>query len=908
MAVSSPLWQRFCPVLLACVAFSHAEAATAPWTPIGPPGAAVTAILVDPGSAAVFLGTQQGGIFASTDSGATWEKLYTGPPCTAISDFAVIEGSLYAALGEPRSGCVSPDTGGVIRSRNGGRTWTGAGLDGQHVSSLRPDPLDPAALYAASTGAVSRSSDGGQTWQTIFPTAGNRILAVGIDPTNPSLILVGTSIGPFKSVDRGVTFRPIRHRICPQDPSCGYAAPALPFSTTAFLFDPSLPGTVYGQSPAGTFQSRDWGENWNLFGLSFGAVAMDPARPGQLYGASSKGVFTGASSGVWTPVGGVPPSDFSSGVLALAPDPGTPGRLYVGTGWGPFRSDDGGRSWGPASEFVRDLPVTAFAFAPSDPMIAYAAQYNRGVFKTTDGGRRWILAGYQGPNPLIETLAVDPFDPDHLLAFTSDSYDWMIGDKRALQSTDGGASWALGVPIPDYVLFGAPRSLLADPMAPGVWYLAHNSDVSVTRDGGLSWESGGLHDLLSVPPFPNVYALAADPNRPGVVYAAQSGGLYRSDNHGRSWALTDRALSGARSLAVDPRDSSVYGVTASGLVNTVRGILWNAKIAPASESLLSVSADPSSGAIYLATASGVFRSTDAGVTWQALGGDLEPLLAPGLYVHPKNGRLAASTRTGIYGRNACSDAGTLCLGNGRFLVRARWTSPDGQSGDGRAEAVSDDSGYFWFFTPGNIEMMAKIVSGCAVNSRTWFFAAGLTNIGVVTTVTDVQTGTVQTYVNPQGTSFQPIQDTVAFETCSTARESGLAAAAERPARNTATTIAASGACRTDATTLCISGGRFQVKAKWTMPDGASGAAQAVSLTGDTGYFWFFGAGSAELIVKVVSGCDFNSRYWTFAAGLTDVNVVTTVTDTQTGEARIYSNPQGMPFVPVLDAAAFATCP
>jgi len=64
----------------------------------------------------------------------------------------------------------------------------------------------------------------------------------------------------------------------------------------------------------------------------------------------------------------------------------------------------------------------------------------------------------------------------------------------------------------------------------------------------------------------------------------------------------------------------------------------------------------------------------------------------------------------------------------------------------------------------------------------------------------------------------------------------------------------------------------------------------------------------EMVVKVLNACALNSRYWTFAGGLTDVNVILTVTDTQTGAIQTYTNPQGTPFQPIQDTNAFATCP
>jgi hypothetical protein len=64
----------------------------------------------------------------------------------------------------------------------------------------------------------------------------------------------------------------------------------------------------------------------------------------------------------------------------------------------------------------------------------------------------------------------------------------------------------------------------------------------------------------------------------------------------------------------------------------------------------------------------------------------------------------------------------------------------------------------------------------------------------------------------------------------------------------------------------------------------------------------------EVVVKALNGCGQNSRYWIFGAGLTNVNVVTTITDTQTGIGHAYTNPQGTPFRPIQDTGAFATCP
>jgi PKD repeat protein len=104
----------------------------------------------------------------------------------------------------------------------------------------------------------------------------------------------------------------------------------------------------------------------------------------------------------------------------------------------------------------------------------------------------------------------------------------------------------------------------------------------------------------------------------------------------------------------------------------------------------------------------------------------------------------------------------LCVGNGRFSVSADWTEPDGTPGHGTAVKLTNDAGYFWFFLPSNIELVVKVLNGCGIDNAYWVFAAGLTNVEVVLTVTDEQTGAVYASTNPQGVAYVPIQNTAAF--------------------------------------------------------------------------------------------------------------------------------------------------
>lgn len=98
-------------------------------------------------------------------------------------------------------------------------------------------------------------------------------------------------------------------------------------------------------------------------------------------------------------------------------------------------------------------------------------------------------------------------------------------------------------------------------------------------------------------------------------------------------------------------------------------------------------------------------------------------------------------------------------------------------------------------------------------------------------------------------------------------------------------------CQTTAEALCL-GGRFRVEAFWRDFQGNFGPGRAISLTADTGYFWFFDAANVEVIVKALDGQGLNGHHWVFYGALSTVEYTLTVTDTQTGAARRYVNPPG----------------
>ena len=149
-----------------------------------------------------------------------------------------------------------------------------------------------------------------------------------------------------------------------------------------------------------------------------------------------------------------------------------------------------------------------------------------------------------------------------------------------------------------------------------------------------------------------------------------------------------------------------------------------------------------------------YYSTNSGASWTSMASFTSPPRALGIRVDTGSGTTPNCTPTTT----------AMCLNANRFKVEATWQSSS-SSGVGNVTELTDDTGYFWFFSPSNVEVVVKVLNGCGANARYWVFSAGLTDVRVTLTVTDTKTGSVRQYINPQGTAYAPVQDTSAFATC-----------------------------------------------------------------------------------------------------------------------------------------------
>ena len=134
------------------------------WTPIGPDGGFILALAVDPRTpATVYAGTQNGGLFKTTNGGRSWKNAHVGLADSAVNALAIDptnSKTLYAGTDD-----------GLFKSTNGGASWSAAsnGLPQAPVADLVIDPVTPTTLYAGvflitGGGGVFKSTNGGASW------------------------------------------------------------------------------------------------------------------------------------------------------------------------------------------------------------------------------------------------------------------------------------------------------------------------------------------------------------------------------------------------------------------------------------------------------------------------------------------------------------------------------------------------------------------------------------------------------------------------------------------------------------------------------------------------------------------------------------------------------------------------
>jgi photosystem II stability/assembly factor-like uncharacterized protein len=300
----------------------------------------------------------------------------------------------------------------------------------------------------------------------------------------------------------------------------------------------------------------------------------------------------------------------------------------------------------------RDDAVVVIALHPSNPNILYIAT-NDYIYKSRDEGGTWEKISGGMSHSRVISIAIDPALPATVYAGTK-------GDA-VYKSYDGGHRW---VPqkagLDDVTITSVVNQLLFDSENANRLFAATTMGIFESVDGGETWKKRmeGMKEVLMV------VTLAIDPERRNVLYAGTSGGVYKSLDQGQTWAKANQGLispamlSTSRALMVntiviDPhRTDIVYAGTLHGLFQSVdAGRSWT-RIGEAlpDQMIIALALDASSDTLYAAGRQGLYKSQDAGANWTSVNEGLASLNIRSLAISPADPRTLylGSNSAGLY--------------------------------------------------------------------------------------------------------------------------------------------------------------------------------------------------------------------------------------------------------------------
>ncbi len=646
------------------------------------------------------------GMFMSTDAGASWFPANdgittrTGPSGDAIPVFCTtIDPSdpdiVWAGTQNVR---------GIFRSEDGGYSWAqrDSGVvenEGITFRGFAVDPGDSDVVWAAAEisswaggrperpgrgfdmveGVVYKTTNGGAGWSPVW-RGDNLARYIWIDPTAPDTVYVSTGIFDREAAN--------------SDPGLG---------------TPGGEGVLKTTDGGVTWRNTNDG----LDNLYIGSLFMHPEDPQTLLAAAGSNVYYGGTgvylttdgAETWTPVLRDPVEEiegFHSVEFALA----DPNIAYAASSARVYRSEDRGRTWRamtPPESAWGDPPVRGgfpidLQVDPRDPDRLFINAYGGGNFLSTDAGRTWTMAstGYTGAQ--TRGIGVDPDHPGRV---------WVTGRSGLFVSTDGGGTWTGQSPFDPWptfegmafaiasdgtmleadnvergIAFGsgeewdyrslalpsgqAVRSLAFAPSQPGIAYagvgafftpsyfddMIAGGGIYRTDDGGRRW-SPAVDDLAAAA---HVSGLAVDPFDPDRVFAATvNQGLLRSEDAGAGWkTVSSRNDIAVYAVAIHPTDPGIVLSGSRGIFRSVDGgetfERISAGIAPESAFVDFVFDPEHSDIVYAADiGSGVYRSDDAGLSWQAINTGLRTRAVNALAISRDGLHLYAATEgEGVY--------------------------------------------------------------------------------------------------------------------------------------------------------------------------------------------------------------------------------------------------------------------
>lgn len=323
---------------------------------------------------------------------------------------------------------------------------------------------------------------------------------------------------------------------------------------------------------------------------------------------------------IWLLAGLAACSRPSDAIVSIALHPTNDKIIYVATNDSVFKTRDGGASWEKMATDLSSYRVLSLALDPLHPASVYAGTMGDAVYKSPDGGQRWIAhnAGLKEHVSVVNRFVFDPRDSDMIYAATT------VGVFR---STDGGRLWEERMTGMKevHIVF----TLAMDPRQPHVFYAGTSGGAYRSLDGTATWQkvNTGLipAEILDASLSLGVSAIAIDPRDPTTLYAGTNNGLFKSTNRAESWTRIGQSLSDQyiSSVVIDPTNPSILYVGGrAGVHKTLdAGQTWqDANTGLATLNIRTIMMSPQNPqTLYAGTnGSGLYRSQDGGQHWSAL--------------------------------------------------------------------------------------------------------------------------------------------------------------------------------------------------------------------------------------------------------------------------------------------------
>ena len=574
---------------LASVVSVHAQSTDSPffnglrYRLVGPSrGGRVTTVTGVPSQPKTFyMGVASGGLFKTTDSGATWIPITDGKiPLGSTGSIAVADSDpnvIYLGTGSDGVRSNVSTGRGVYKSTDGGNTWQFVGLyNAGQIGAVRIHPTNPDIVWVAAGGdafksneerGVFKTTDGGKTWRKVlFISDAVGAMDVELQPGTPNVvyawmshlerkpwtIISGAREGGFyKSTDGGEHFTKIANGL--PNELIGKANLAVTAANPNRIY-----ALIEAKPGGGFYRSEDAGQTWALINSQgsliqrpfyYTTLGADPSNADVVY-AGAEGFFKSTDGGKTFSIFRTPHGDNHD----IWINPKDSQVMIQSNDGGANISSDGGRTWSsqmnqPTAEIYGIWVDNQF------PYKLYGAQQDNTTLIISSQAEPFSTADWRtGPGCETGPIMPHPLDPDIVYGSCKGQYGVMNLKTGQERSYWIGAQSLYGNPASDLIY----RMQRVSPMATS----PHDADVLYygsqyvhrTRDKGVTWErispdltahpdccqgaSGEpiTRDVTGEEFYSTLYAITESPLEKGVIWTGSNDGpFYVTRDNGKKW-------------------------------------------------------------------------------------------------------------------------------------------------------------------------------------------------------------------------------------------------------------------------------------------------------------------------------------------------------------------------------------